>query len=86
MNSIILYVNKKKSIYDNISLILSKENINYIIQKNKIVCWKNKFNFELMVYPNLKSEIISKINAINKNGKVSVYKSTINNIINHLSK
>ena len=84
LNSI-LYMSKYR-IYDNISLVLSKENINYIIQKNKIVCWKNKFNFELMIYPNIKSEEISKINAINKNGKVNVYKSTINNIINHLSK
>ena len=84
LNSILI-ANKKRSIYDNISLVLSKENINYIIQKNKIVCWKNKFHFELMVYPNIKSEVISKINAINKNGKVSVYKSTINNIINRLS-
>jgi len=84
LNSI-LYVNKNRSIYDDISLVLSKENINYIIQKNKIVCWKNKFNFELMVYPNIKNEAFSKINAINKNGKVIVYKSTINNLINHLS-
>ena len=84
LNSI-LYVNKNRSIYDDISLVLSKENINYIIQKNKIVCWKNKFNFELMVYPNIKNEAISKINAINKNGKMIVYKSTINNLINYLS-
>ena len=85
LNSI-LFMRKNRNIYENISLVLSKENINYIIQKNKIVCWKNKFNFELMVYPNIKNEEISKINAINKNGKVNVYKSTINYIINHLSK
>ena len=84
LNSIV-YMDKNNNIYEYISKILEKENINYIIQKNKLVCWKNNFNFELMISTINKNKKIFKINFINKNGKENIYKDIIINIINQIS-
>ena len=90
LNSIIYFDQERnninKSLYDNVCRILSKENVNYIIQKNKFVCWKNKLNFEIMILLINKNKNIIKINTINKNGKTNIFKDTINNIINQISK
>ena len=85
LNSII-FVDKNNNINDFIGEILYKENINYIIQKNKFICWKNELIFELIFSSILENVNLYKINIINKSGHSIIFKNIINDIINSLIK
>ena len=85
LNSIVI-MNKKKDINYNIGIVLDKNNIKYIIQKNKFVCWKNDFVFEFTICPINKDEKIFYLNVINKSTNLNAFKNLMSNIINSLSK
>ena len=82
-----LFIDNYNKINENITQILINENIKYIIKNNKFICWKNEYNFELIISLILKNEKVYKINILNKSGKSNIskeIKEIINNIINSI--